>query len=284
MEVVQATGHRPSIGSNPAPWNFPVELAPVQTAAGVTIPRSRAVVRTDTGEALSVVSDRYRLFTHEQAVETAAPLIRLLGKATETHVTERNGARLISTYTFKDMSVPVQNRKVGDTVAMRLHVVNSYDARSPLEFRIGGMVLRCLNGMTIMGQALEFFFTHTSQIESIQLPSPQLILEMFQSSEGIWGVWGEHEMQAEEFEAITKEAIKFQILSKKQHDKYDDEFSKAVTLWDMHNVYTRVLTHEMTKVQTYRKLGRLDRLNAIIGAAGAGTLLERQQEEEETYA
>ena len=54
------------------PADFPVVLRPLYYSAGdgataQCVPNRLAVVRVDTGQAISVVSDRYKLVTHEAA-------------------------------------------------------------------------------------------------------------------------------------------------------------------------------------------------------------------------
>ena len=60
-------------------YAFPVELQSVVAANGQLIPKTKAVVRKDTGLPLSVVSDRYHLFTHQEAVEKTEGFLKTFG-------------------------------------------------------------------------------------------------------------------------------------------------------------------------------------------------------------
>ena len=148
-------------------YDFPVELQDVQTVGGVLIEGSQAVVRTDKNEPLAIVSDRYRLITHKELVEAADPFIKKLGKAEKIFTLEKNGARLVTEYTFRDNviklpghRIPGETRKVGDTVALRLYGINSYNTSTPFEIRLAAMVLRCLNGAMIGEDMFNVKFKH----------------------------------------------------------------------------------------------------------------------------
>ena len=55
--------------------DFTIELQEISTASGVQVPGFRAVVRTDTNKALSVVSDQYSVLQNRDAVSFFDPLI-----------------------------------------------------------------------------------------------------------------------------------------------------------------------------------------------------------------
>ena len=61
-------------------YDFPVELQDVFAKNGTQIPHTKSIVRSDTGSPLSVVSDRYHLFTHREAIEATKPFTDLFGE------------------------------------------------------------------------------------------------------------------------------------------------------------------------------------------------------------
>lgn len=254
---------------------FPVELQKIQTMNGISIPNTRAVVRTDTGVPLSVVSDRYHLFSHREAVEATEGFLKTFGDYKARNVLERNGQRFVRECTFQTQALKVKTPKVDEIAHFRLSIVNSYDCKSALRINIGAMVLRCLNGMTVPGGELSLSFRHTDSIRDLELPEPATVLKLFGKAGETWNDWASEKLKSSQRDSIIEQSIKMQVIGERLLDKHRTELEPTITdditFWDYFNNFTHVLTHNMPKVQLTKKLGRMDRLNTIFDRVLHGT-------------
>ena len=244
-----------------APHLFAVTKQPVFTKNGQEINHVKALVRTDNNYPLSVVSDRYRLITNGEALERVKPFTNALGKADVKHFIEKEGARLVSQFTYKDRTIQLPT--VGDTVALRIHVVNSYDGYTPLRFTLGGMVLRCLNGLMVMNGEFEFKWRHVgeeSANEEIQLPDPEKTFEHFTRAGKAWDEWAQVPADTETYEAVTNRVIALGVLSRGQIEKRKTDLKVQKTLWGLYDTLTYALTHDSSRL---RESGRLKKLSAL---------------------
>src|ERR1019366_7997927 len=176
-------------------FDFPVELQGVKLRNGNPVPRARAIVRTDTGTALpGLVSDRYHLFTHRQAVTATQPFIDRFGEGSVVDYLERGGSRFVREYTFKAQALKVHVPKINEVVNLRVSVINNYGLKRALLFRVGAMVLRCLNGMTIPGGEIELSFSHTGDMTKLTFPEPGVIEKLFEVAGEEWHYWAERDV------------------------------------------------------------------------------------------
>lgn len=248
-------------------WEFPVQLQDIFTKDGKLIPRHKTAVRTDTNEPLSIVSDRYKLYTHGEVLNSVQPFIREFGEGHFKHSLERNGARLIATYQFRDHSLGLHNRKgkhVGDTIFPELHVINSYNSTTALEFKLGASVLICLNGMTIFSDMFSLRFKHLGTTWAGELPKPQTILAAFKQGAQTWERWGDTTFtKPTEIEEVTNELVAFGVVGKTAIESNRGNLRSQETVWDLYNAITHMITHSPRKTQTSGKINRYDRLNAV---------------------
>ena len=255
-------------------YDFPVRTEPVTLQNGTVITGSKAVVRGDTGQAIAVVSNRYNLFTHQQAVEATTPFLKRFGDYKASNILEKNGARFVHECTFGGMDLQVDGRvggrKVGDTVMLTLSIINSYDATRALLVKIGARVLRCLNGMTVERGKFEMTFRHTANIVNFELPDTDVVLSLFKAAGQEWNEMASRDVTPENVELIAHEAVKLQVVSPTTFREYGSLLKPepgTLSLWEYHNNFTEVITHRLPKVQHTKKLQRIDRLNAIFSRA-----------------
>jgi hypothetical protein len=250
-------------------YDFPVELQGVKLRNGNPVPRARAVVRTDTGQALpGLVSDRYQLFTHKEAVAATQPFVDYFGESKIVNFLERGGSRFVREYTFKTKAQKVLVPKIDEVVALRLSIINNYGLRRALLVRVGAMVLRCLNGMTIPGGEIELSFNHTGAMKKLALPEPDVIEGLFTKANHEWNDWAERDVTPEQRDKIVGQTAALHIISQKSFLAHQTALTKAGgSFWELYNSYTNVLTHFTERVQQSSKLDRFDKLNAVFRAA-----------------
>jgi len=241
-------------------YDFPVRLEKIYTAGGVEAPRVRAVVRADTAAPISVVSDQYKLITHADALHVTQGFMSRFGDVKPVYNLEKDGARLLATYTFKNQLITVP--KVNDTVALRITVINSYDRATSLTYKIGAMVLRCLNGMTAPRGEFDLRFRHTTGLEDIVLPEPDLVFDAFNAAGRSWQRMSEDEISPRKRSFIIEQAMSLQVVSKKSMVVNQAEYDSSTTMWALYNAFTYSITHQF-RGQESGRLQRLDRLNSV---------------------
>ena len=104
------------------------------------------IVRQDTGDVLSCVTDTYKVVQNYSVIEAAEPIL----KETEAVLTEAesfsNGARSIWTWKIPDIKVKVDKK---DFVNPTITIKNSYDGSVQLHILAGAFRLVCSNGLVI---------------------------------------------------------------------------------------------------------------------------------------
>ena len=248
-------------------YDFPVDLERAFDMRGKVVPNTKLIVRKDTDLVLASVSDKYRLITHKEAMGPVSDFTRSLGASTVDYSLERDGARLLATHTYKDIAVTLPGHKmpgqkqVGDTVALRTHSINSYNATTSFEFSIGALVLRCLNGATAFEDMFSLRYRHIG-VDTLEFPKADLVLSAFQNQGNAWKAWAETEITPIQRTQLIEHTMKLQIVSKRAYSENTEYFTGAETVWDLYNAATYVITHS-TKIQESGKLNRFDRLNIL---------------------
>ena len=104
--------------------DFPITTQPVyygKDDAYEPIPHRLAVVRADTGQTLSVVSDRYTLIPHQRVLDVVEKAIKPLdlGPVPRGIYVDRQGAQMRALFKFPTLAQPVLN---GDDICPCLKI------------------------------------------------------------------------------------------------------------------------------------------------------------------
>ena len=136
----------------------PVELQPLRRTNGDRSSR-QAVVLDPKRSALEVgiVSPDYKLVKNSEVVQVAEDLLANTGMAFDEHQTLFNGKKFRQRYLLSQASGEV---KVGDTVAVTLDAVNSYDGSTTFGLEFNAIRLVCSNGMMLSFMLGGFRFKH----------------------------------------------------------------------------------------------------------------------------
>lgn len=133
------------VRGNPA--DFPVTLQPV-FLDGPDGPQSictrRAIVRGDTGEAIAVVSDRYKVVPHTRILDLVEQAIRPLdlGPVPRGIYVDRRGARMQAVFKFPSLAKAIVGE---DEICPCLQVRNTYDGTARIAVHIGAFRFVCTN-------------------------------------------------------------------------------------------------------------------------------------------
>tara|TARA_R100000742_G_C4271278_1_gene90160 strand:- start:319 stop:1083 length:765 start_codon:yes stop_codon:yes gene_type:complete len=104
------------------------------------------IMRKDTDEILSCVTDKYKMVTNKDVIGTAEPVLKEIGAKLTECETFTNGARASWTWKIPDVKVKVDK---GDEVNPQITIKNSYDGSVGLHILAGAFRLVCSNGLVI---------------------------------------------------------------------------------------------------------------------------------------
>lgn len=129
------------------PAGFPVSLQPIFYNRGEDPEPVRdrlAVVRTDTGRSLGVVSKRYVLVPHQRILDSVAEATSKIdvGPVPRGIYLDRGGARMRAVYKFPALAAPVVP---GDEICPCLKIQNTYDGTSRITVHLGAFRFVCTN-------------------------------------------------------------------------------------------------------------------------------------------
>lgn len=144
-------------------YDFPVELQQIYLPENKLIANKKAVVRTDTGDTLGIVSDDYGLVKHSTIIDSFRKAGSKYG-VTEKISLAKNGAQLFYQMTFPKIQLEVQK---GDLINMMMIAKNSYNGMNSLQVIFGAFRLVCENGLILGTQFLGFNYRHVGTVGGI---------------------------------------------------------------------------------------------------------------------
>lgn len=253
-------------------YDFPVELRKLKTVDGLELPKSRAIVRTDTNEPLSVVSDKYRVITHRDFSDMTAPFIKNFGKPETKHFVERNGAVFSTEYVFRDHKIQIAN----NNLALRLIISNAYMPGYAARLRVASIVLECLNCAIFAEKNIfNLAIRHTGQLPEVDFPTPEKVLASFTSSANIYARFGKEKLTLEKGNEFLASEPVAKILPTSTIDAIDQRWQKGCaenpqTVWDLLQHATFVITHQTPRLTFSGRLTRLRHTARAFNLAFAG--------------
>ena len=241
------------------PADFPIVTKPVyygKDDAYEPIPHRLAVIRADTGQTLSVVSDRYTLIPHQDVLDAVEQAIKPLdlGPVPRGIYVDRQGARMRAIFKFPALARPVLN---GDDICPCLKIQNTYDGTSRIAIHIGAFRFVCTN-LAVGGGGVfagGFMSIHAGEIPleeianqaSSFLGSFEKIVETYREWSQEWLEWGS---MAKVLEGIAK----------RHANRIVEVFaSRKPTVYEAYNAATYYATHQTRSYRTAFEL--LERIN-----------------------
>jgi len=211
----------------------------------------KAIVDANTGKVFSIVSNDYRIITHEQAIEQVQSIIEktedLGGYDLKVHF-YNDGGRMRCTFTFPRIAAEIRR---GDLVNLQLHLSNSYDVTWPFMVVLGAFRLVCTNGLVVGKKILQIKKRHVFELDDLNIEQTiTFATDRFQKQSGEWrdldniplepAVYGQV-MEAMQFGKQATEEIVHQI--SQEATGYDEHDFPLMSLWAFYNVITWYLTH-----------------------------------------
>lgn len=259
--------------------DFPVAQTPVFLKGNKEIEGHKAIVRSDTGAVLGLVSDQYKLVTHRQQVE---PYLERLGRegwdVNQVRL-ERNGAKVYIELHNREGAVAV---KVGDPVGRRLLLWNSYDGTTSVAAQGGYFVLICLNGATApRGLVSGTRFGHQGDVLGKIDNSADLITHQLDEVVNLYRGLADTSVSKEIAKAIIQEVcgVKKLDLVTAHWTRTGHGGSTAPTAWNLYNAITHYLTHEFGGQIKAREEKNRDAIDLITNPEKVRELIEQQRKE-----
>lgn len=239
--------------------DFPVSLRPLSylgpDQSAHTLPNRLAVVRDDTGEALSVVSDRYTFVPHQQLLGALEQAISSLdvGPVPRGVYVDRNGARMRAIFKFPALCQVIAG---SDEICPCVQVANTYDATSRIQVSIGAFRFVCTN-LAVGGGGVfagGFVSVHTGEIE-IDRVAGQLsdYLAGFEVIVAVYRQWMDMPVRRGQFQEILEP------LGKPHGLKLLERLQSVTTVYAAYNVATDFATHSTRSFRIAFQL--LERIN-----------------------
>lgn len=197
------------------------------------------IVREDTGDVLSCMTDEYKLVDNRTVVEKVDTLLSGNGAELCEAVSYSNGQRSVWKWNFPNTEVKVGK---GDLINPQLIVANSYDGSVSVNIMGGAFRLICLNGLTIGNVLTSKKAVHKNgnttidNIEQTIKDTVNMLIQIFN----------------DEFPVLTSTKLRRKHIvdvTKIIPSQYLESFTKYCinnnmnTYWDLLNACTYIATH-----------------------------------------
>lgn len=237
---------------------YPVELQNLATTTGIGCTQ-KAVVRTDTNQVVSVVSDDYRLVRNEEVFPELLGILNDLSIEYQIrkHSIINNGASA-----YLEVICPNEEFVLGghDRNCLRFILANSYDTTRSVSIILGAFRFVCTNGM-ILGMALASY--RRKHIGEFNLSfSKDLFtdrIQQFRDNKHRWERMYDQPLNRIEghsrIEQIQKNLKWGERASNRVRDLWDINRNNERNTWGLYNCYTNEITHSKRNLVTQTQLG-----------------------------
>ena len=219
------------------------------------------------GNAFQNCSDKYKPILYKEPIEIVKEALILAGLEYEPCTMKWNWSaskgQMSLHITFPQILITPQ---VGDTVAFRVVIYNSYDGRAVLQQLVEAVRLICTNGMTRGDQRYNTRRKHTTNIDlSRESVKMQLGLDSFYESEARYQKWTRTPVLTSRVEGLFKKTLtkkeggKFPYTVKTLDDLMLDwnrtSANMGRNVWSAYNVATAWASHAPTSsfIETKRR-------------------------------
>jgi hypothetical protein len=201
------------------------------------------IVREDTNKVLSCMTDDYKLVTNETVIKYANPIIKKNGGKVKEVKSLNNGAKSIMTWNFPKEKVNIGK---GDDLTPEIIIKNSYDGTVGLNILAGAFRLICSNGAIIGIVAEDYKNKHS--VYNIALNDIESVIK--QTIEKTKIIFKDEFPILKDNKISERDIVNFLKLFPLQANETITQrliADKPKTYWDLFNVGTNVLTHNMNR-------------------------------------
>lgn len=244
-----------------AHYDFPTELCRIYTGDSRVIKGKKGLIRTDTGDCLSIVSDQYQMIPHAELVDSMLPIITAINPNFQgKSMLDRSGCILNYTATMKDENYKL--KELGEQVGFQIHIRNTYDGTGCAAIRLGALVLSCKNGMVKNTPFINIRVIHKNGAKNkFELPSADQLSHHFDNQLNAWDALGIRTLNASNYERGIDSLIKQGIIRNTPQDKEIFMNKSPKSYWDFMQNMTYHITHERPRLSYDGKLKMLGKVN-----------------------
>ena len=229
---------------------FPVQLV----EAGVKLneqfvldPNRQAIVRTDTNQILGVHTKDYRFVSNKEIYTAFDQALHysqldLTGMITNDRLSH-DGARAFRRYTFPAHEYEIST---GDTVQLKLDVVNSYDGALAFDAVVGAWRFLCSNGLIIGEKWAQTHSRHTSGFNAeLAVKKISSALDTYCQNAKEWQTWTGQKITDEQAQAAINKMPGINPKLHQQLWQYWEREKKQLgsTKWALFNALTFWSSH-----------------------------------------
>ena len=201
------------------------------------------IVREDTGQVLSCMTDNYKLVKNETIINYAQPIIEKNGGELKEVNLLNNGAKVHMSWHFPKQVVNIGKN---DDLTPEIVIRNSYNGTVGVNIIAGAFRLVCTNGMIIGIIAKKYMNKHIKSNVSLD-DLEGIIIETMENTKVIFK---EEFPLLQETNFKDRHLISFLKLFPMQANEVVTQSliaNRPKTFWDLFNVGTNVLTHHMNR-------------------------------------
>jgi hypothetical protein len=208
------------------------------------------IVREDTGQVLSCMTNDYRTITNNELMETALPILKDNGAVLKEAISFGEGQKSIWKWRIPDIKIEVGE---GDLINPEIIIKNSYDGSLQVHILAGAFRLICSNGLVIGITLGSRNYRHNQN--NINLDKlDEAIKETITHTRNV----GENFPKLKETELEEKHIVKLIELFPSTMSEYMVDYlvaNKPKNYWDLLNCATWITTHKMKRLyQSTHKL------------------------------
>ena len=198
------------------------------------------IVREDTGDVLSCMTDQYQIVDNKTVVDKTKKVLKGSGAILKEARTFSGGSKSIWTWTFPKTEVEIRK---GDIVHPELIIKNSYDGSTSVDIMGGAFRLVCLNGLTIgnvVSRKKNVHKIYNQGINNIDWAIEQTLKNLNQIFDEEFPTFAKTKLHTRKHIADTIKMIPSQYLE--EFTRYLTN-NKIDTYWDLLNAATHLATH-----------------------------------------
>jgi len=245
----------------------------------IEAPDNKAIVNSVTGMTYAIVSNRYKLLKHEDAIAAVSKVLErenLTDYKVKAELSN-DGAVCSVEWVFPKKTYEVQE---GDFISPSVKMINSYDTSMMFNVFVNGLRLVCLNGMTRAEKIAAYTKKHTTNLNLKKMQSiltkgldkfseqidawKQLTVENVDQKmlEDVKDIFTQKDFKEvmRESEVSTKQNLyDFAMYYKDDDGKRKIELQGQLTKWILYNIATQYITHKMVgkkQLRAFDKLGQ----------------------------
>ena len=210
----------------------------------------KAIVN-ELGDPIAVVGINYNLVQNADIMPEFHKVI-LASNLDRTGMTKtiqqsHHGAKTIVTYTFPAHEIEIAD---GDSVQLRIMVLNSYDGSWQFLSMVGAVRIACMNGQVVVDAFSNYNAKHTSSLDTdIAVAKLETALEVYTKNADVWKSYPKSpvtNLQATRiFKQVAGKSERLEALLEETYLKYVDELGK--NLWAVFNTLTDWSSHAKFK-------------------------------------